>query len=307
MDECQDLLPRQLDVLARMCPRLQNNSVAADTAQTIEAGRQFSFKHLKDAFIKNNRAFFEGKVSEDSSEKVKVYHLSHNFRTTQQNCNLNHTVQKLMIFNDHQVKMNSTDWCGQAHACMDRHICACRDTYGMRLCPPTHAHIQRCPREESFQTGSAPVLCCGKDLSEDEFLSAFGVHKLERNQAVLVRSEHHKAELAKQFKWKQPAGGDMPGCVLTIKEAKGGEFEDVLMYDCLTGSTNPCWQIVFAYLRHCAEKKRLSDSSREMEKQVESHCIWLDDQLKLIRKECSAFTRGAVKDEDPDQLVFLQE
>ena len=127
-----------------------------------------------------------------------------------------------------------------------------------------------------------------------------------------MRSNEKKLELSKIFKWGPNASGDDAehSCVLTIIEAKGCEFEDVLMYDCLTYQSNPCWQIVFKYLHDCASK-RGSGSTREaqkhIEKLIEKDAEWLDEQLKRIRKECGAFTKGAVTEEDPDQLLFLQE
>ena len=40
---------------------------------------------------------------------------------------------------------------------------------------------------------------------------------------------------------------------------------------------------------------------------MSEHATWLDAQLRRIRGEYGALTRGEVADEDPDQLVFLQE
>ena len=66
------------------------------------------------------------------------------------------------------------------------------------------------------------MLCCGAQLSQAEFLRAFGVSELKKDQAVLVRTAEKKAELLKIFKAKD---GDQAACVLTINEAKGCEFE----------------------------------------------------------------------------------
>jgi superfamily I DNA/RNA helicase len=89
-DECQDLLPRQLDVLACLCPRLENITCAADTAQTIEEGRNFAFAGCKDSFIKGNLDFFGRRPP---LARTEVLHLHQNFRTTQQNCSLSAVIQ----------------------------------------------------------------------------------------------------------------------------------------------------------------------------------------------------------------------
>ena len=96
---------------------------------------------------------------------VDTHVAAQNFRTTQQNCDLNAAIQELIIFND----PSSTD---------------------------------KCPPEHSSRSGSAPVLCCGAQLSQAEFLRAFGVSELKKDQAVLVRTAEKKAELLKIFKAK---------------------------------------------------------------------------------------------------------
>ena len=58
------------------------------------------FTSLKDAFIKNNRAFFD--ASGSGWPATTIHQLSLNFRTTQQNCNLNAALQDLIVFNDPQ-------------------------------------------------------------------------------------------------------------------------------------------------------------------------------------------------------------
>ena len=64
---------------------------------------------------------------------------------------------------------------------------------------------------------------------------------LKPTQAVLVRTAEKKAELSKVFKWPEDYGNGSGSCVMTILEAKGREFTDILMYDCLTCTV---WQLV---------------------------------------------------------------
>ena len=56
---------------------------------------------------------------------------------------------------------------------------------------------------------------------------AFGVRELKKDQAVLVRTPEKKAELMRTFKCAEDGG--QGGRVMTINEAKGCEFEDVMM------------------------------------------------------------------------------
>ena len=163
LDECQDLLPRQLDVLACLCPQLENITCAADTAQTIEEGRSFAFAGLKDSFIKGNMDHFDVLGRRPALGRTEVLHLRQNFRATQQNCNLSARIQDLIVFFD---SYGSTD---------------------------------KLPREWSTRKGSAPVLIFGPDLQPEKFLAAFGATILHSTQAVIVRTLEQKAQLSKVF------------------------------------------------------------------------------------------------------------
>jgi hypothetical protein len=208
-DECQDLLPRQLDVLACLCPQLENITCAADTAQTIEEGRSFAFAGLKDSFIKGNMDYFDVLGRRPALGRTEVLHLRQNFRATQQNCNLSARIQDLIVFFD---SYGSTD---------------------------------KLPREWSTRKGSAPVLIFGPDLQPEKFLAAFGARTLHSTQAVIVRTMEQKAQLSKVF--TRSKTDELPmDSVLTIAEAKGMEFEDILLWDCLKNTGNPCWQTVRA-------------------------------------------------------------
>lgn len=199
-------MPRQLDVLACLCPRLENVTCAADTAQTIEEGRNFGFAGLKDSFIKGNLDYFDVLGRHPALIRTEVLHLHQNFRTTQQNCNLSAVIQDLIVFFD---SFGSTD---------------------------------KLPRERSTRQGSAPVLIFGGDLKPETFIAAFGATVLDSTQAVIVRTPQQKALLSKIF---TRSTDELPmDSVLTIAEAKGTEFEDILMWDCLKHTNNPCWQTV---------------------------------------------------------------
>ena len=95
------------------------------------------------------------------------------------------------------------------------------------------------PKEYSTQRGTPPVLCFGQELTEEKFIESFGVKVLEPTQVVLVRTEEKKRQLSKTF--RRPEEHRSLDSVMTIAEAKGREFEDLLMYDCLSWTSNPCW------------------------------------------------------------------
>jgi hypothetical protein len=225
-DECQDLLPRQLDVLACLCPRLENITCAADTAQTIEEGRSFAFAGLKDSFIKHNIDYFDVLGRRPALGRTEVLHLRQNFRTTQQNCNLSARIQDLIVFFD---SYGSTD---------------------------------KIPREFSTRKGSAPVLIFGPQFGPEKFIAAFGATTIESTQVVIVRTLEQKAELSKIFTRSKTDEAPIDS-VLTIAEAKGMEFEDILMWDCLKHTGNPCWQTVLpcALLAPPCSTSRMKDRS----------------------------------------------
>ena len=61
------------------------------------------------------------------------------------------------------------------------------------------------------------------------------------------------------------------------------------MWDCLTHTTNPCWQVVFEYLRSKGQE-------------VDTEGKWLESKFRQLPQ---FFRKGEVAKEDPNKLLFL--
>eukprot|EP00475_Leptophrys_vorax_P012987 TRINITY_DN19367_c0_g1_i2.p1 TRINITY_DN19367_c0_g1~~TRINITY_DN19367_c0_g1_i2.p1 ORF type:complete len:2260 (-),score=513.16 TRINITY_DN19367_c0_g1_i2:204-6482(-) len=191
IDEAQDLFNGSLSLITYLLRKPSGFLAAGDTAQTISASG-FRMQSLKDHFFN----FYDGR------EKNKTHYLVENFRTHSRITKLANCVVDLIHF----------------------------------FFPD---EIDQLPPEVSPREGPRPVvLPVFQSSSDDEipaydsFLQLFTSSELPANfefgadQAIIVLDERSKRMLREKY------GKELSTClILTIKEAKGQEFNDVLLFD----------------------------------------------------------------------------
>ena len=191
VDETQDFTQSELLLLIRSCANPNAMFFTGDTAQSIMSGVAFRFCDLQSLYVVAKRAFELSKLPSPISVPSKVHQLTHNYRSHAGILKLSSTIIKLL----EKLFPNSME--GNAKP------------------------------DVGIFPGPSPVILETDDFTELAILlqgsqrqtSAieFGAH-----QVVLVQNEKSKENLPAELSY---------GLVLSIYEAKGLEFDDVLLYN----------------------------------------------------------------------------
>ena len=104
-----------------------------------------------------------------------------------------------------------------------------------------------------FVSGVAPEVFAEtfRDCSTTSTFREDDKARLSSEQIVIVRKAAQKAEVQRFFTREvKGATGEMQDVpALTTREAKGLEFQDVILWKCIGSIENPCWQFVYDYLK----------------------------------------------------------
>ena len=191
VDETQDFTQSELLLLIRSCANPNAMFFTGDTAQSIMSGVAFRFCDLKSLYLVAKSEFESLKLPSPISVPSTVHQLTHNYRSHAGILKLSSTVIKLL-----------------------------------EKLFPTSIEVNAKPDVGLFP-GPSPVILETNDFTELAILLQgskrqtstieFGAH-----QVVLVQNEETKQMLPAELSY---------GLVLSIYEAKGLEFDDVLLYN----------------------------------------------------------------------------
>ncbi|KZW00571.1 hypothetical protein EXIGLDRAFT_145235 [Exidia glandulosa HHB12029] len=208
VDEAQDNLLIDALLLRTICSNPQGLFWAGDTAQTISVGSSFRFNDLK-AFlhrVEEQHQLEVGTSAAASAEPPTMFQLSVNYRSHGGIVSCAHTV----------ISLITAFW------------------------PDSIDHLAE---ERGIVDGVKPVFFAGWDQSTvryEQFLFGSGSHEIEfgARQCIIVRTEEAQAKLRSEV-------GDI-GVIMTVYEAKGLEFDDVLLYNFFEDSsvTLHQWRVV---------------------------------------------------------------
>ena len=191
VDETQDFTQSELLLLIRSCANPNAMFFTGDTAQSIMSGVSFRFCDLQTLYVVAKRAFESSKLPSPINVPSKVHQLTHNYRSHAGILKLSSTIIKLL-----------------------------ENLF------PNSMEVNAKPDIGIFP-GPSPVILETDDFAELAILLQgsqrqtstieFGAH-----QVVLVQNEKSKENLPAELSY---------GLVLSIYEAKGLEFDDVLLYN----------------------------------------------------------------------------
>lgn len=282
VDETEDFTQAELSVLIRCCRYPNQLFFTGDTAQSIMRGISFRFSDLKTLFHNVRKA---AGITDDQNTFIRV-------------------PRKL-----YQLTHNY-----RSHAGILRLASSVVDLL-LRYFPESFDRLQK---DEGLFEGPQPVLlesCGPTDLAmilqgnqRQSSRIEFGAH-----QVVLVASNEARETLPDEL---------TQGLVLTIREAKGLEFDDVLIYNFFKDSqATKEWRVVASFMRHegfanvssstglveIPEASVTVDSSRPLEFDPSKHKV-LNSELKHLY---TAITRARVNlwffDEDKESRAPMFE
>ena len=197
VDEVQDFTQAELALLTAACNRPNNAFFTGDTAQTIMRGVSFRFEDLQSLYHRRTThpeqpLGFSLGDPRMARKPEKPYHLTENYRSHAGILSLAASVLDLL-----------------------------------RMCFPESFDHRNVPKDQGRLAGPLPVLIRSGNAADiansiggsthDTSAIEFGAH-----QAIIVQSEDAKERLPDELK---------KGVRLTIFEAKGLEFDDVLIYN----------------------------------------------------------------------------
>jgi tetratricopeptide (TPR) repeat protein len=224
VDEVQDLSPAQIALFRFVCGNPKGFVFGGDTAQTIMRGVGFRFQDLRALFYReflqggaggadpNSKDLAHKDLTKDLGKEVpELQQLTQNFRTHAGVLGLANSVVTLLV----------------------------------RWFPET---VDRMREETALVQGQRPVFLTATS-SSDLIMHLFGsgvdgtpaAGEFGAEQAILVRNQAAKAQVEAVIS---------SGLVLTVYEAKGLEFQDVLLYNFFTDSPAPAskWRAVYEAL-----------------------------------------------------------
>ncbi|KAK7486004.1 hypothetical protein BaRGS_00022756 [Batillaria attramentaria] len=224
VDETQDFTQAELSLLVKLADNPNHMFLAGDTAQCIMQGVSFRFEDLKTLFYYAKR---DSPKTQDKRSVItvpRVHQLKFNYRSHRGILNLASAIVDLLV-----------DFFPES--------------------------FDRLERDQGFLDGPKPVLldisnCDMNDLTllltGDKQRTShieFGAH-----QAILVANDEAREKVPEELR---------QGIILTIYEAKGLEFDDVLLYNFFQDSqADDEWRVVMDYLkRHPVNIPDTSDSS----------------------------------------------
>ncbi|RUS29895.1 AAA domain-containing protein [Jimgerdemannia flammicorona] len=207
VDEVQDLTPAQIAIFKYVCRDRCGFVFAGDTAQTISAGVGFRFQSVRDLFYYNILPYIDSTLTSVKTFIPSTHVLNQNYRT-------------------HTGVLNLASWVVEM------------------LYQSFPSMVDKLPREKSLIPGRKPLFL--EDTTMDEVLiHLFGMGKV-RNEfdaeqtiiVIIVRDEIIKEEIALLVQ-------EHNALVLTVYEAKGLEFENVLCYDFFADSPFEKWRVLW--------------------------------------------------------------
>ncbi|PFX33387.1 TPR and ankyrin repeat-containing protein 1 [Stylophora pistillata] len=282
VDETQDFTQAELSLLIRCCRDPNQLFFTGDTAQSIMRGISFRFSDLKSLFHHARKA---AGITDDLNDFIRV-------------------PKKL-----YQLTHNY-----RSHAGILRLASSVVDLL-LRYFPDSFDKLQK---DEGLFEGPRPVLlesCSPSDLAmilqgnqRQSSRIEFGAH-----QVVLVASNEARETLPEELSH---------GLVMTIYEAKGLEFDDVLIYNFFKDSqATKEWRVVASFMRdegftnlssstglaEITEDSVTAQSSRPLEFDPDKHKV-LNSELKYLY---TAITRARVNvwffDEDKESRAPMFE
>ncbi|KAH7446733.1 hypothetical protein KP509_01G071000 [Ceratopteris richardii] len=198
-DEVQDLTVSQIKLLQIVCPNPDGFFLAGDTARTIARGASFSFAQVKAMLFRANKGLLRNNCAQQATKHQlapESLQLTINYRSHHGILQLASSVVDLI----HAYFKGSVDKLRPDSSVLNGPLPIFLEGY----------------KHESLSLGS-----CGDHDLEEEILE-FGAE-----QVVLVRTQQAKQSVQKNLS---------AGLVMTIYEAKGLEFNDVLLYNFFTDS-----------------------------------------------------------------------
>lgn len=237
-DEVQDLLPAQISLLKYLSVSARCGLVlAGDTAQAISAGVSFRFAELKDIFFRELCAPAEASCEAHAAAIVPpLSYLTRNYRSHSGVLDLANTVVQLL----HHFFPNRIDALPDEQAPTQGTkpvLIMCKPSSGDASTSSLSDVAASAHDEDSVSAGNHPR--DEADHDSDQLL--LGITELGAEQIVLVRDQADKA-LVKQR---------VSGIVLTIPEAKGLEFRDVLLYNFFSNAsaaTIQAFRLVYRFM-----------------------------------------------------------
>ncbi|CAG8536872.1 991_t:CDS:10, partial [Racocetra fulgida] len=219
IDECQDNQIVDFSLILRLFNRA-TIFLAGDTAQCIARGSSFRFQSTFTISLKNNVIFF---ISKRYNNNIGVFSLLHQWELVRSQINPNWN----SFLKPERFELNVNY---RSHNGIIALAASVIDLI-QSFFPNT---IDNLPRERGEVGGPRPIMFRGyqDETSVFKYFTVDGqlgdAIEFGANQVIIVRDEKAKKRLEESI--------GKVGLILTIFEAKGMEFNDVLLYDFFTDS-----------------------------------------------------------------------